>query len=129
MVVRDRRSIDQKNQSNLALSALIAVGFGGVFAASGLQLPKPWWWMLVPLAAAAAILSWRWYGAVIRRAKADGDSDRLDKVRLRVYWAAWCLFFGVFGMAIVIGTINKVLERPRQSLSAPADEPVERGNP
>jgi len=85
--------------------------------------------MLVPLAAAAAVLSWRWYGAVIRRAKTDGDSDRLERVRVRVYWAAWCLFFGVPGLIIVIGTINKALEQPPQSLSAPADEPVERGNP
>ena len=126
---RDRRSVDQQNQSTLACAAAFAAGYGGILVAKGIHLPKPWWWMLVPLAGLAAVLCWRWYGAAIRRAKADGDPGRLEKVRVRVWWAAWALVFGSFGLVFAVITIEKLLEQPSQTLPISADEPVERGNP
>jgi len=128
-MARDRRTIDQKNQQNLAVLAPLVVAIGGLFVARGLDLPRPWWWMLVPLAVAAAILCWRWYASAIRRAKANGESEGLDKVRRRVYWAVWGILFVGGGLACVVGKVDKLPEQPAQTLPNPADEPVERANP
>ena len=128
-MVRDRRSLDTRNQSGLAFLALLGIGFAGVEVAAGFHVPKPWWWLIPSLAVAAAVGSWRWYGQVIRRAKADGDHERVEKVRGRVYWSTWAAIAVLGTLGYLAGKLEKVSPQPLEPLPATVDEPVERGNP